>query len=350
MKLVRLPGALQIFDGMTNAEAYVEVFHNRLMKPLPDTEKTGEYWGSSSRADFYPYLRKTLSELCTKKGEIKILDVGAGSGEMIEHVIKNYPAILTAIEPNPLMLKSYLKAVHRNNLKLHGTYSGQVQDIYPHNYAQHWFASLEKQDLVLASHMIYGLTSASSDNEIYPETDLITFLSVLYEKLSDNGTIFLVYAIGENTLLGEAALNCMKYRDDNYAANVRKIWQARTELLEKGIAKQQLDLIHPDFECEFASYITRSNIYGDRIEDIAAYCILGELTEIDNSPFDLKKLIHNFKYVKNHAGEFQLHQVPSGQREGMYAVSTPQVVCTIKKRAKQSSSCMNNYLHTQLKA
>lgn len=69
------------FSAMSNAEAYVEAFHNRLMRPLPDSDVTGEYWGSTTRLDFYPLLREALAELSCNR-DVKILDVGAG-GEII---------------------------------------------------------------------------------------------------------------------------------------------------------------------------------------------------------------------------------------------------------------------------
>lgn len=321
---------LRTFSNMTNAEAYVEVFHNRLMRPLPNSLQTGEYWGSTTRADFYPPLRKILSEL-TASGEARVLDVGAGSGEMIDHVLRNYRVAISAVEPNKIMLESYLEALKRTQgVRLHSAYAGTVQSLYGGKNAL-WLENLPPQHLVLASHMIYGLTSAGSE-EVNPEDDLVSFLSALYNKVEIDGCVFIVYSVGEDTLLGEAAADFLGRWTPQSERNVRRIWQARTNLLENAGAKSQLDALYPDFECEFTVQKVCSRIYGETVDDLAAYCILGELTEIDNRPFNIDKLRSNFEFIANHSNQFNMGEVIGGSRDGMFTATVPQVICTLKKR------------------
>ena len=328
---------LQKFFLMTNAEAYVEVMHNRLMRPLPESGRTGEYWGNSQRADFYPCLRDTLFELGFGLGKvIKILDVGAGSHEMIDHLLKDYPAIISAVEPNPLMLEQYYTALKRNHrLKLNSIYRGLIQSLYRDQPGQSWLKGLPQQDLILATHMIYGLSSARSNEGVHPQEDLVNFIAAMYDKLEIGGTLFIVYAIGESTILGEAAASYVGQSLPNYEKNIRSIWQARRDLLEQAGIGPVMNTFFPNFKCEVATALTSSYIYGDTVDDIASYCLLGEFTQVDESPFEIEKLLHNYSFIEKHADEFQLQRINEGSRAGMLRVATPQVVCRIKKSRRQ---------------
>lgn len=322
------------FSTFTNEEAYVEVFHRRLMKPLPDTQTTGEYWGSTTRACYYPILREILAQLCTQKQPIRLLDVGAGSGEMIDHVLKAFPAVISAIEPNPLMLERYLSALMKNNLMKDSTYLGRIQRLYQGQPGENWLKNLPRQDLILASHMIYGLTSATSYTEVQARIDLTNFLAAMYEKLAEDGLLFIAYALGENVLFGEAAVDYVGKSVPIYEENVRKIWQARNEILENGGAAITLNKIFPDYACQFSIEKPISCVYGDSMDDIAAYCILGELTQIDGAPFDVNQLRHHFDFVAKYGKEFGLQEILGGSRDGMLSVPTPQIICKIKKTRK----------------
>lgn len=318
------------FATMTNAEAYVEVFHNRLMKPLPDTGRTGEYWGSSSRADFYPYLKEAISELRSKP--IKLLDVGAGSGEMIDHVLKDYAALISIVEPNLLMLKSYMQALRRHaKLKATDVCSLPIQSMYGENFKEIWLKSLPKQDFILASHMIYGLTNTERDVMINPSEDLLNFLTAMYEKLAEGGTLFVVYAAGENTLLGEAAAHHLRYLGGSREQNVRNTWAARTNLLENAGVKDLIDTRFPQYCANVSTRRVNSYVYGEDLQDIAAYCSLGELTQIDGQSFDIRKLQHSINFIKKHGENYNLQQIIGSKRDGMLKVPTPQVICKIRK-------------------
>lgn len=324
------PEFLYKFATMTNAEAYVEVFHNRLMKPMPDTGLTGEYWGSTTRAEFYPMLRDALCGIHAKP--FRILDVGAGSGEMVDHVLKDYAADVSIVEPNLFMMHRYMQSIRRyprlNPLSL---LSQPVQTLYAGQENNDWFKKLPPQEFILASHMIYGLTDSRREDGINPEEDLLNFLTAMYEKLTDGGTLFIVYAVGEDTLLGEAAAHHLRIKGGNLEENVRKTWLARTNLLEHACAKLWLDARFPRHVCKFTTKRVESRIYGDNVEDIAAYCTLGELTQIDGEHFDISKLQHSLNFIKNHADDYNLRTVIGSQRDGMLTATIPQVVCKLQK-------------------
>ncbi len=325
---------LRKFSQMSNAEAYVEAFHRRLMRPLPESYTTGEYWGSTSRADFYPCLRESLTELSLKKG-IKVLDVGAGSGEMIDHVLRDFTAVISAVEPNPLMLRSYLEALNRHpKLKVNETYQGTIQSLYEGQPEEAWLKNLQHQDMVLASHMIYGLTSSTSKIDINPHEDLMTFLSAMYEKLDVDGILFIVYTVGENTVFGESAAHYLGQVNGIFERNVRQIWKVRADLLEHAGARIRLEERFPNYNCRFSTRRVDSSVYGDTVDDIASYCILGELTQIDGNPFDINRMRHHFEFLEVHGKEFNLRKVIGGNRDGMLTVSSPQVICKIKKCSK----------------
>lgn len=324
------------FSTMTNAEAYVEVFHNRLMRPLPDSDVTGEYWGNASRADFYPHLREALGKL-SSKGPIRVLDVGAGSGEMVDHVLKHFPVAISTIEPNPRMLHNYLEALKRNAMMAESMYEGTVQSLYEGQPGHTWLKKVPAFNFVLASHMIYGLTSAASTGELDPERDLRQFLAAVYEKLADDGIMFIVYAVGENTILGEAAAYCLSHISASHENNVRKIWKARTHLLEFQNVQEHLNVLFPNYRCEVSTTRVNSLVYGDNLDDIASYCILGELTRIDEEPFDISKLQHIYDFIEKSGGRFAPKPVVGGLRDGMVSIETPQVICTLTKRRRTTN-------------
>ena len=326
------PGAefLYKFATMTNAEAYVEVFHNRLMRPLPDTERTGEYWGSTTRADFYPCLREALCDVQARP--IRLLDLGAGSGEMVDHVLKHYPAQVSIVEPNLLMMNKYMQAVERHpKLKVQSILSQPVQNLYAGQSHEEWFKGLPPQDFILASHMIYGLTNTRSEGNVNPEADLLEFLMAMYDKLAVGGTLFVVYAVGENTLLGEAATHHLRFQGGAVEQNVRKTWAARTDLLEHARAKIWLDARFPKYDCKISTRKVESRIYGNDIEDMASYCTLGELTQIDGEHFDISKLQHSIKFIRTCGEKYNLAPVFGSRRDGMLSAKIPQVMIKMQK-------------------
>ncbi len=329
---------LEKFSKFSNEEAYVEAFHKRLMKALPETERTGEYWGSSTRADLYPHLKSILSELETELDsatKIRLLDVGAGSGEVIDHVLKDYKSTISAVEPNPLMLDAYLKSMNKyDNLMLGSTFRGTVQSLYQSQPGESWLSNLPLQNLVISSHMIYGLTRRD-DFEVSPAEDLLQFISAMYEKLAENGVLFVVYAVGENTILGEAGLDYLRKVKASTARNVQKIWEARKNVLENKEVVSHLNELFGQYCCEASSVRTDTRIYGESEDDIAAYCILGDLTEVNSNPFNLDKLCNSFDFIEKHGKDFGLEKVEGGVHDGMISSIVPQVICRFKKLAKE---------------
>ena len=155
------------FAHMTNAEAYVEVFHNRFMRPLPESRIEGSYRGNAMREGYYGLLKEALFQYGLNENEISLLDVGAGSGEVVDDVLKDYRARISVIEPNDLMFANYMKSMSNyKNITKGSFFRDKVEKLYtnPHlynnwnpNLIHPWLKSLKKQDVILALHMIYGL-------------------------------------------------------------------------------------------------------------------------------------------------------------------------------------------------
>ncbi|MCA9805549.1 MAG: hypothetical protein KC777_26445 [Cyanobacteria bacterium HKST-UBA02] len=326
---------LDKFSRMTNAEAYVEVFHNRMMVSLSDSTVRGDCRGNSLRAHFYPSLRRVLARYREREA-INILDIGAGSGEVVDAVVRQFPAMLSPVEPNPLMLERYLDAVSMAPMvQLGATFPGPVQALYPTGTNAGWLYNLPAQDVVMVLHSIYPLTIFTA-RDINPASDIVSFISTMYSKLADGGSIFIVYADQPRNYLGQAGLYYFDKVDPASAYNIRMIWRAREVLLEGGGIADPLDNEFPDYFCDVQSVRTNGEVYGDSMEDMVAYCSLGELTSTDAKPFDMKKLLYCSEYIETFMGSFfDFHRETTGPRKGMIAAPAPQVICEIRKERRR---------------
>src|SRR3954469_14458491 len=97
------------YQGLTNAEVYQIAFHKLLM--LPDPLRPGKFLGNSQREQFLPVLERALARLKALSVP-RILDVGAGSGEIVEIALSRlHHAVISIEEPNPLLLQEYRREV-----------------------------------------------------------------------------------------------------------------------------------------------------------------------------------------------------------------------------------------------
>lgn len=77
---------LDEFQDLTNEEAYVHVFSQRMMKPIPN--RNAEYYGCDQRIDMLPFLKRLVDKL-PENGQV--FDVGAGSGDVVDFALQNAP-------------------------------------------------------------------------------------------------------------------------------------------------------------------------------------------------------------------------------------------------------------------
>ena len=332
------------FEHMTNAEAYVEVFHNRFMRPLPESNIEGSYRGNGMREGYYGLLKETLALHSLNKEEVSILDVGAGSGEVVDDVLKNFKARISVVEPNELMVAGYLNSLNKyKNLSRGSIYRDRVEKLYsnPHlynnwnpNLHSPWLRSLKKQDVILANHMIYGLNESTHRNHSNPVHELLLFIRAMYDKLEEGGTLFIVYADLSSSLIGQAGQYYCRKTNQQRAIDNERIWRARHSVFETGVTAQYLNDLFKEYDCELSVRRTDGYCYGDTIDDIISYCTLGELTTVDGFQFEINKLLYCSEFIEAHYEDYDLHTVENGPRKGMLVTNIPQVVCTFEKRRR----------------
>jgi hypothetical protein len=326
---------LKEFSGLTNDQAYVNIFSKRMMKPVPN--RPAEFLGCDQRIDMLPSIQKLVATL---PENAQILDVGAGAGDDVDFALKNAPkgTTINIEEPNPDLIKAYLEKLKKYpHLKVGAVYEGPLQDFYR---GCKKVAALQKpQDLVLAIHMIYHLTDFMKA-KIDPEIDLVDAISFLYGRLAMGGSIYIVYADLSDTKEGMAdcgiAEKYFRYRypQECYANNLVAIYAARNSLLgSNGTIEKHLVQRHPNTKPKLHSEKKKSHFFGKTIEDIAVLAMATELCPSDNQRFDLAKLKFCLDYVaKNpqHIGlEKEERDVP---QKGYWRANEPQVIAIITKQ------------------
>ena len=330
MELLR-SDTIDKFSSMTNAEVYLEAFHRRMMGPLPGSKVRGHYLGNTHRTDVLPYLVNVLSEFQSKE-DIRILDVGAGSGEYLLDVLDDIDTTLSVVEPNPLMVDSYMRILSKfNNVRSGPIYKGKVQDLYSSSFGPDWLDKLKPQHIILALHLVYHLTDFGIDKEHTPEKDIIDFVVSMYDKLDDNGVLFIVYSDQEKSIIGQSAAYYYNKMSRTIPKKMRDTWNARKELLEHSEIARILNNKFPMYSTRTTVSRTASKIFGRKIDDLAVMCTMAEISEPDCRPFDISKLFSAMEFIETHGRHFGLTKVKGTLRSGMWSANIPQVVCELRK-------------------
>lgn len=323
---------LKEFKGLSNEQAYVNIFSKRMMKPIPN--KAGEFFGTDQRIDMLPSIKRLVAKL-PENGQA--FDVGAGAGDVVDFALKDAPSgtTINIEEPNPALVKAYLNKLKRYpHLKQGVVYEGFLQDYYQGKKVDQF--PKQPQNLVLAIHMIYHLTDFMTAH-IHPETDLIEAVSFLYGLLAPGGSIFIVYADLLPNAKGEAICSLgekffrQRYPKESFADNMLAIDQARNKLL--GPNGTIADILHKRFPKTHPTLHSErklSHFFGDTVEDLAVLALAAELCPSDNKPFDLSKLQFCFDYITRNAERVGLQKeqrdVP---QKGMWRANEPQILATI---------------------
>src|SRR5688572_12118531 len=119
---------LEEFSGITNNEAYKLAFTKRMLRP--DPYRPGEFLGTTQRKDFMAVLEPLVAEL---PHHAQVLDIGGGSGETtVQLALKDVSnAILSVVEPNPVLLDQYKEHLKNSrNLQLGISHCGTLQELY----------------------------------------------------------------------------------------------------------------------------------------------------------------------------------------------------------------------------
>ncbi|MDP1835738.1 MAG: hypothetical protein Q8K75_07400 [Chlamydiales bacterium] len=324
---------LQEFQSISNEEAYVKIFSQRMMKPVPG--KNCEFFGCNHRIDMLPFVQRLVKNLPT---DAHIFDVGAGAGDVVNFALKDAPVgtVINIEEPNCSLLESYVeKVATHDHLRLGIAYNGYLQDYYQGTKA---VLPSPPQNLILAMHMIYHLTDFTCQN-ITPEEDLLDALSFLYDILAPGGSILVAYADLLENSQGAAVCSAAEkyfrevYPKECYADNLISIYKARNDLLApNGSVVQHLAQRFPKTKPALKSEWRMCHFFGESIADLGVLALATELCSSDEQLFDLNKLQFCFDYI-SHQGELIGLQKEEGNvvQKGLWRANEPHVISVITK-------------------
>lgn len=332
----RVEQILEEFRGISNEQAYYNVFEKRVMKPIPG--RNDAFLGSDQRLDMLPSLEKLVRKL-PRNGQV--FDVGAGAGAVVDFALNKAPedAVINIEEPNTLLIQEYKQRLEKHpHLRRGVAYAGPLQDYYQGSASA--LAPKAPQDLILAIHMIYHLTDFTQP-QITPKEDIINAISFLYSLLKPNGSIFIVYADLLDHPQGGALCGLaekyfrQKLPQQPYADHLVAIYKARNQLLGPGgsIAKHLLQRF-PKTQPLLKSERHPCHFFGESQADIAVMAMATELCPSDTKPFDISKLKFCLDYVLHHPEQIGL-EVETGNipQKGLWRANEPQVISIITKNA-----------------
>lgn len=331
------------FKGITNHEAYKKVFIDRMMAPHPTDPK--KFLGNTQREDFLPHLQNIVASV---PPSAEVSDFGCGAGEIVDlalHQLRS--ATIHLEEPNPLLMEAYKKRLKSYpHLKQGLVYEGYIEDFYrPRAMPQGKASSAapvlatapqfkaDSQDLALAIHMIYHITPFQVEGNA--EQDVQDMMTFLYRVLKPGGKLFLVYADDEACTTAKASVFYFQQKNELKKLNqLRKIQTARTQLLKKGRIADVLRQSFPAYTPVLTTHTTSSWIFGKTERDMAILCLLAELGETDDRPFDVEKLEICQSFINRNRAEIQMSMEQRDMaQKGMWRFFQPQVVLCLEKKA-----------------
>lgn len=325
---------LDEFQDLTNEEAYVHVFSQRMMKPIPN--RNAEYYGCDQRIDMLPFLKRLVDKL-PENGQV--FDVGAGSGDVVDFALQNAPknTVINIEEPNSILFNNYLKTLKRYPHLCTGiAYEGIIQSFYRGKTVKQYPS--QPQNLILAIHMIYHLTDFMVP-EIDPEGDIIGAVSFLYGLLAPGGSLFIVYAdlldhANNKAVCGLAeSFFRKKYPNDYSADHLIAIYKARNQLLgQEGTIEKHLKKQFPHTTPKLVSELRKTHFFGESIADIGVLGLATELCPSNTDKFDLAKLQFCLDYVSQYPESIGLERETGNvPQKGYWRANEPQVIATLTR-------------------
>lgn len=305
------------FRGLDEHQQYMNAF-SRLLKW--DPLRRVLMLGTDQRDQFIPILKNGIAAMLTQAGSV--LDVGCGDGQTFTLLADAIPAgsAINAIEPNPEFLKSFdARLTQQTNLQK------GILRCAPFSPAVLKNGDLagSKHDLILVIHALYFFDNL--------EASLLS----IYEALAPGGAALVVFADEQTAYTG------LSYRAYMQAAGKA----GRAEEHAK-LCRNRLRLFAQDQAGAgtLTGLITRSfggagaridvqrqqtRLYGHSLSDIIALCNIAGLepvasTEKFEAAADL--IEHSPK-----TADFRIETDPKSVRYGMFSVSQPQIVASIRK-------------------
>lgn len=325
---------LDEFSDLTNEEAYVHVFSQRMMKPIPN--RKAEYYGCDQRIDMLPFLKRLVDKL-PENGQV--FDVGAGSGDVVDFALQSAPknTVINIEEPNSILIKNYLATLKRYpHLRTGVAYCGIIQDYYRGKTSNQY--PLQPQNLILAIHMIYHLTDFLIP-QIDPEGDIIDAVSFLYGLLAPGGSLFIVYAdlldhAHSKAVCGLAeAFFREQYPREYFADHLVSIYKARNRLLgPQGTIEKHLEKRFPHTKPKLVSELRKTHFFGESIADIGVLGLATELCSSGKDKFELSKLQFCLDYVSRYPERIGLEREtgPVPQKR-FWKANEPQVIAILTR-------------------
>uniref|UniRef100_U9U219 Protein kinase domain-containing protein n=1 Tax=Rhizophagus irregularis (strain DAOM 181602 / DAOM 197198 / MUCL 43194) TaxID=747089 RepID=U9U219_RHIID len=310
---------LKEFTNINNNQAYDHVFRLRVLAlndGVTEVTSPNDYFGVDNRAGMYPTLKKALDDsILDSSKEFQLLDVGGGSGSPLDWIFskelsKNVGKrenLINVIEPNPDLLKSYLKTLEKYpHLKKNIVYQGYVQDYYEvkENSEKPPLPS-DKVDFISAIHVIYHFTDYKQNN-LDPHKDIINFITFLYSILKPGGAIYIAYRDQDQDFGGNVQ---KKYYEEvlheyNLFQNIAKINQARDNLIYKGQIIEYLESKDEDgfkTKPKIETLKHKFSFYAKSLADMAVLGLCGNLLESNEKEFDKGRLEFMLNEIKNAA-------------------------------------------------
>lgn len=317
------------FEGITNNEAYKKVFIDRMMLPHPS--EPGRFLGNTQREDFLAKLIPLVKEL---PEHAQVFDFGCGGGEIVDIALKfAKSATVHMEEPNAILLDTYKDRLLRYpHLTEGATFNCPIEQLYHGGVPGNRIPDDGSLDLILNLHMIYHITHFR-DPEVDAAQDIQDMLTFQYRLLKPGGALFLVYADDELCTTAQASRYYFEHSGQkSYLNNLKKISEARTSLLKQGRIVESLRKKFPDFTPEWKIELSSSWVFGKSKRDMAILCLLAELGESDDAPFDTNKLQVCSQFIEECASDVRLSMEDRAiAQRGMWRFFQPQVIFTLRK-------------------
>lgn len=319
----RLDEALEIvcneFDGLDSHRQYVNAF-SRVLKPDPLGRVV--MLGTDQRDLFIPLLRRTVENDVPAGGHI--FDFGAGDGQTFAHVADAVPAGTTVSieEPNPVYLAAYRKFLERQpHIRPGAAVSAALDELSESGGVELGDPGGVDPgvDLALGMHMIYFAT------------DVLSALAVMLRLVKPGGVFFSVVT-DEATAYGGSVLRAFIEDGGDTGRNDRCLaaFDERRRLLapaaEGGAGlSEAVEAMGMDVEVE--SIRQPSRMYGNTLADLLAVANIGALTDVPGT----RKFEAAAKVLRDRYEQVDLRIETDGPRMGMWSVTQPQWVTTVRR-------------------
>ena len=250
------------FNNLNNKEIYKMGFDTIMKKNKTTTDNIynyNYYYGNTQRAEYLPLLINTINK---SKNKLNILDIGGGSGSLIEYCLSNTinkNISIDLIEPIETYVKQYYKISKKHNININNDFQ---------SYEEFNQYSNKKYDFILLIHSIY-----------YFMDNVESFVTNLKKILNKDGKIIILFNDIEISDMGKFENIYLK----NYNKKI-----SETKKLKIFLKKLSNKYIKQD--CYF---------YSDTIFNLIPTLFIYNIVKPNNEKnFDINFIKYAFNYIK----------------------------------------------------